>query len=97
MIFLAFIVISVFSFSGTLFASQDSLPGETLYPLKRSFEEFRLNIYPEDFKGGLHLKFLNNRIEEAEILLDMENGTDPAFIEELISEMERQYQSLQAI
>ena len=93
MIFMAFIVISVFSFAGTLFASQDSIPGETLYPLKRSFEQFQLNIYPESMKGGLHLRFLGNRINEAEILLAAENDIDPSLIDELIVEMDRQYRS----
>jgi hypothetical protein len=93
MIFMAFIVISVFSFAGTLFASQESMPGETLYPLKRSFEQFQLNIYPESMKGGLHLRFLGNRINEAEILLAAENGIDPSLIEGLIAEIDRQYRS----
>jgi len=93
MIFIAFVVISVFSFAGTLFASQESVPGETLYPLKRSFENFQLIVYPEGMKGGLHLKFLGNRIEEAEVLLDSDDAVDPLLIEELISEMDRQYQS----
>jgi hypothetical protein len=92
-IFIAFIVISVFSFTGALFASQESIPGETLYPLKRSFEQFQLNIYPESMKGGLHLRFLGNRIEEAEILLAAENGADLLLIEELISDVDRHYQS----
>lgn len=93
MIFVIFVVISIFSFTGTLFASQDSLPGETLYPLKRSFEEFKLNIYPENLKGGLHLRFLKNRIDEAEIILAMQNNIDPLLVEELISEIDRQYGS----
>jgi hypothetical protein len=92
MIFLVFIILSVFSFAGTLFASQDSLPGETLYPLKRSFEDFRLNVYPDSSKGDLHLKFLNNRIHEANLLLDSENEVDPLLVEDLISEMDKHYQ-----
>jgi hypothetical protein len=93
MIFMAFIIISVFSFAGTLFASQESIPGETLYPLKRSFEQFQLNIYPEGMKAGLHLRFLGNRIDEAEILLEEENEADPSLIEGLIAEMDSQYRS----
>jgi len=93
MVFMAFIIISVFSFAGTLFASQESIPGETLYPLKRSFEQFQLNIYPEGLKGGLHLRLLGNRIEEAEILLSAENEADPSLIEGLIVEIDRQYRS----
>jgi hypothetical protein len=93
MIFIIFIVISVFSFSGTLFASQESMPGETLYPLKRSFESFQLAIYPEGMKGDLHLKFLGNRISEAEILLDAGDEADPLLIEELISDMDRQHRA----
>ena len=92
MIFLIIFMLTVFSFSGTLLASQESVPGEALYPLKRSFEDFRLNIYPENLKDGLHLQFLNNRISEADMLLEEENIDDAILLEGLITEIDKQYQ-----
>jgi hypothetical protein len=91
-IFMVFFLIAVFSISGTLFASQNSIPGETLYPVKISFENFRLNIYPENLRDELHLKFLNNRIEEANSLLEYDNGESRLLIEDLIIEIDRRYQ-----
>jgi len=93
MIFLLIFMLTVFSFSGTLFASQESIPGEALYPLKRSFENFRLNIYPENLKDGLHLQFLNTRISEADALLEEENNDDAILLEELIIDIDKQYQA----
>jgi Domain of unknown function (DUF5667) len=93
MIFLLIFMLAVFSFSGTLFASQESIPGEALYPLKRSFENFRLNIYPENLKDGLHLQFLNNRISEADALLEEENKDDAILLEELIIDIDKQYRA----
>ena len=92
MIFLLLVILSIFSFAGTLFASQDSLPGEVLYPLKRSFEDFRLNISTQNQKGNLHLQFLNNRIHEAEALLAYEDDADEVLVQGLIVEMDKQYQ-----
>jgi len=92
MIFLIIFMLTVFSFSGTLFASQESIPGEALYPLKRSFESFRLNIYPENLKDSLHLQFLNNRINEADTLLEEENDDNVILLEELIIDIDKQYQ-----
>jgi hypothetical protein len=91
-IFMVFFLIAVFSISGTLFASQNSIPGETLYPVKISFENFRLNIYPENLRDELHLKFLNNRIEEANTLFDRNHGESRVLIEDLIIEIDRRYQ-----
>ncbi len=93
MIFLLIFMLTVFSFSGTLFASQKSIPGEALYPLKRSFENFRLNIYPENLKDSLHLQFLNNRITEADTLLEEENSNDAILLEKLIIDIDKQYQT----
>lgn len=89
MIFLIFFLVSVFSFAGTLFASQDSIPGQTLYPLKRSFEDFRLTVYPESLKDDLNLQFLDNRILEAEKLIDRNAGE--VVVENLLVEIEDQY------
>ena len=92
MIFLVFLVVSVFSFSGTLFASQETVPGQVLYPLKKSFEGFRLIIYPESQKDYLHFQFLNNRIDEANILLESDKSDADVLVDDLIIEIDMEYQ-----
>ena len=91
MIFLVFLVVSVFSFSGTLFASQETVPGQVLYPLKKSFESFRLIVYPESRKDDLHFQFLNNRIDEADILLESDGSGTDVLIDTLITEIDMEY------
>lgn len=92
MIFLVFLVLSVFSFSGTLFASQETVPGQVLYPLKKSFESFRLIVYPESRKDDLHFQFLNNRIDEANILLESDRSDVDILVNDLIIEIDMEYQ-----
>lgn len=92
MIFLVFLILSVFSFSGTLFASQETVPGQVLYPLKKSFEGFKLIIYPESQKDDLHFQFLNNRIDEANTLLESEGSDVDILVNDLIIEIDMEYQ-----
>jgi hypothetical protein len=91
MIFLIFLVAAVFSFSGTLFASQETVPGQVLYPLKKSFEGFKLLVYPENKKGDLHFQFLSNRIDEANILLGSDGSDVGALVDDLIIEIDMEY------
>ena len=91
MIFLVFLVLAIFSFTGTLFASQDTVPGQVLYPLKRSFEDLKLSVYPESKKDSLHFQFLNNRIDEANTILGSDDHSAGTLVEGLIGEIENEY------
>ena len=91
LIFLAVFVFIGFSFAGTAYASQDSIPGEILYPVKRSTEDIRLLLYPESMKGSLHYQFLNNRVLEADILLETGESLDIEIIEELLEEADGEF------
>lgn len=52
--------------SGTVYAAQSSLPGDTLYPVKTGVENFQLAITPEGAaKADLHLNLAQRRIDEA--------------------------------
>jgi hypothetical protein len=55
---------------GTSYASQGSLPGELLHPLKLAIEEFRLSVTPEEGETDLNLQFANERVEEVKKLVD---------------------------
>jgi len=50
---------------GTAYASQDSLPGDVLYPVKLGTEQVRLVLATNDAaQAELHLTFANSRVEE---------------------------------
>jgi len=55
---------------GTVYASQGSLPGDTLYPVKLGTEQARLVLTPSDAaKVGLQLTFADSRLEEMAALV----------------------------
>jgi hypothetical protein len=56
----------------TSYASQGSLPGDLLHPLKLAIEDFRLSMTPEEGETDLHLQFANERVEEVKELVDKE-------------------------
>ncbi len=90
-VFITVLVVAIFSFAGTVYASQDSLPGENLYPVKRAAESIQLFFYPESKKGQLHFKLLNNRIYEADRLMESSQDSDIELIEELLLEIDEEY------
>ena len=83
-------VIIVFSFTSTLFASQNSVPNEMLYSIKRTIENFKLNIYPKSYSGPLHFNLLKNRINEISTVIDsVSYGKEAA--DNLLSEIDYEY------
>jgi hypothetical protein len=90
-VFAMILVVLVFSFAGTVYASQDSLPGENLYVVKRATENVQLFFYPESKKGQLHFRLLNNRIYEADILIKTGQDGDMELIEGLLLEIDEEY------
>jgi hypothetical protein len=70
----------------------ETVPGQVLYPLKKSFEDFKLIVYPENKKGDLHFQFLSNRIDEANILLGSDGSTVGVLVDDLIVEIDMEYQ-----
>jgi len=91
LVFAAVLVIMIFSFTGTIYASQDSLPGENLYPVKKTAENIQLFFYPESKKGQLHFKLLNNRIYEADSLMESGSDSDMELVEQLLLEIDEEY------
>ena len=58
------------SVGGAMAASERALPGELLYPLKRSIESLRLEVLPQQFHDELVADALSARIQELAVLLD---------------------------
>jgi len=64
-------ILSLISGTGVVYASNDALPGDTLYPVKTWVENIQLAIAPEDVDTGLHMRFAEHRVDEAvELILE---------------------------
>jgi len=59
-VFLVLLLLGIFEFS------QDALPGESLYYLKKITERSQIMLSPEDEKPVLNLELANKRLEELE-------------------------------
>jgi hypothetical protein len=59
-----------FSVTGVMAASQEALPGELLYPLKRQVEELRVQVLPAHLHDDLATYALAERIHELEELAE---------------------------
>ncbi|MEI7615317.1 MAG: hypothetical protein WCJ54_01290 [Actinomycetota bacterium] len=89
-IFAAAVLILSFSSIGVLAASQKSLPTSPLYAVKRYSEDFKLLITPEPKKNAVHLQFLNNRLEEAQLFLSS-NYLEKNKMESIIKDAEEEF------
>jgi exonuclease VII small subunit len=63
-------VLSLVSGGGIVYASNNALPGEVLYPLKTWIEDVRLAVASDDADVGLHFEFSETRLEEILALLE---------------------------
>jgi len=89
-IFAAAVLLLSFSSIGVLTASQKSLPTNPLYAVKRYSEDFKLFITPESKKNAVHLQFLNNRLEEAELFLSS-NYLEKNKMESIIKDAQEEF------
>ncbi|MFR0358879.1 DUF5667 domain-containing protein [Streptomyces sediminimaris] len=64
------------AFGGVAAASQDALPGDSLYGLKRGIEDFKLNYMSEgdDQRGVAYLDQASTRLSEARRLMERGRG-----------------------
>ncbi|MFG2882019.1 DUF5667 domain-containing protein [Streptomyces sp. NPDC048297] len=64
------------AFSGVAAASSDSLPGDSLYGLKRGIEDFRLNYLSDGDgeRGQTYLDQASTRLSEARRLMERDRG-----------------------
>lgn len=66
------LVLSILA-GGTAYASQDSLPGDILYPVKTTTENFRLFVAADEAdKAELSLQFAQTRLEEMDALASVD-------------------------
>ncbi len=68
---LALMIIFVLSGTGLVRASTEALPGDNLYPVKRSWEDLRfLFVFNSESRKRLHSEFEQKRLEEISELLN---------------------------
>ncbi len=84
-------VFVLFAFTGTVFASEKTLPGEILYPVKITAEKMQALLYPKAQKGRLYYDFLNKRISEADRLIENEINPDDENFIFILAQIEEQY------
>lgn len=89
-IFLSIFLILILSFTGTLFASQESLPSDPLYGMKRTVEVIQLKIIPHSKEGEFHLMLLSRRLYEAEKILN-KNDLESDVMLKLLDDIDFQY------
>jgi hypothetical protein len=68
-VFIVTTIISLVTGAGAVYASNDALPGEILYPVKIWTENVQLAIAPDDIDVGLYAQFTEDRISEVEKLI----------------------------
>lgn len=79
--------------TGTVFASRASIPGETLYPIKRLVENVRLaTIIDQNTKADIRLQLAKERLTEINFLLAT-NATSSEELEENIKEAASNFDS----
>jgi len=65
--------------AGTVFASQRTVPGDALYPVKTGVESVQLALTPgHEAKASLHLKLAERRVDEAAREAKTEHGPSAA-------------------
>ncbi|MDD5622559.1 MAG: DUF5667 domain-containing protein [Actinomycetota bacterium] len=89
-VFLSVFMFFSLSFAGTVYASSNSLPGDVLYNVKKTYEDIQIAFTPYANEGKLYFNFLNKRIYEADSLLGRDN-IDKETIEKLLGEIDYNY------
>ena len=90
-VFLSIFMFFSLSFTGTVYASTNSLPGDVLYNVKRTYENVQIAFTPYANEGRLYFNFLNKRMYEADALLDRAGTIDEEIIESLLGEIDYNY------
>jgi hypothetical protein len=82
-------LIIVLATFGTVRASANTLPGDTLYPVKRAVESGRLALVSDDGEPGLRVTLAERRIGEFGTLLRERRDVYPRALEEAIDQLNR--------
>ena len=89
--FISTFLFLTFSYTGTVFASTNSIPGDILYSVKISAESIQTSFTPPSQQGPLHLRFLNRRMAEAAIILNENINISDEEINKLLDSIDLEY------
>lgn len=77
------LIVALLSSAGVALAARQSLPGDGLYPVKRSLERARAQLTPTRYTAELELIFLDRRVAELEQLLAADRSVPEGITEEI--------------
>jgi len=81
-------VVMLWVVNSTAVAAQNSLPGQTLYPVKRTVEKIQLTLTIDDVKKTeIRIKHAENRLSEAKSIVDTSSSTDEKIIEQTLNDL----------
>ena len=72
---LIIIILALIGAGGAAVASDSARPGDLLFPIDRSIEDIRFALTPEKGRAELKIKFVEERLDEIESILE-EEGED---------------------
>lgn len=85
------VIALVLTSAGAARASDDSVPGDVLYPLKRLIEQVRLSLVSTENEPDLRLELAERRLDEFETLLE-HNKVDLNVLEDASTHLDRAMQ-----
>lgn len=81
-------VLMLWLVNSTAIAAQHSLPGQTLYPVKRTVEKIQLTLTLNDIKKTeIRIKHAETRLDEAKTIVDTSSSTDERIIEQTLNDL----------
>ena len=92
LVFVGVFVVLMLSFAGTVYASDETVPGDILYPVKRTAENIQVAFTPYNKEGELYEEFLGKRLDEAEILLQDEDIIQDSIADEIVNDIDFAYE-----
>jgi len=87
-------ILSLISGTGVVYASNSSLPGEILYPVKTWVEEVQLTLAPDSLDVFLLKKFSNNRIIE---LIALDHAGNSNVIDTLLENYQNKTETMMGL
>jgi hypothetical protein len=92
------VVVLSLSSSGTVYASRDSLPGDTLYPVKRTVETARLALtFTPDSKASVYLERVHERVEETVKVTSRDGNLAVSALRDVPADIDRAFQQIAGI
>ena len=84
--------------AGITFASQNALPGETLYPAKLAIEKIRITAAKDTGKKTeLRLEFASRRLDEVEKIVEQKNETGEKEVAAALEDYEKKLDDAQKV